>query len=122
MTEKQKPMRWETREPCESCPYRRDAKLEHWDPIEFETLLANNANEMYGPVYGCHGSKKLAEGPTVCGGWLLDQKRRGLPAIQLRLTLMKNPEAVTALEEVNDGGHELYDSIQEMCEDNGVEA
>ncbi len=117
---KPKPMRWDTREPCESCPYRVDSKLELWHPQEFKTLLANNANEIMGRIYGCHGTKKSLEGPQICGGWLFDQKRRNLPAIQLRIALARNPKAVTALEEVNDGGHELYESILEMCEENGV--
>lgn len=113
-------MRWDTREPCESCPYRVDAQPEKWHQSEFEKLLMNNANEYSGAIYSCHSSRLVPEGSTVCAGWLLDQQRRGLPSIQLRVILCTNEAAVMALEEVSDGGHELYDSIEEMCKVNGV--
>ena len=86
-------MRWDTREPCESCPYRKDAPIKKWDRAEFEDLLAHDANELGGAVYGCHGTKKRVEGPSVCAGWLLDQQRRDFPSIQLRLLLMSNAAA-----------------------------
>ena len=113
-------MRWETTEPCASCPYRTDAKLEFWHPGEFVNLQEQDANEYGGAIFGCHGTRKLPEGPSVCAGWLLDQKRRNIPSIQLRLCLMVSEEARDCLEEVNDGGHDLYDSIEEMCEANNI--
>ena len=110
-------MKWDTKSPCGSCPYRKDAPLGLWHPAEFDNLLKQDGNEMQGAAFGCHATIK-AENPSVCAGWLLDQKKRGIPSIQLRLHLMQNSEALQCLEEVNSGGHELYDSIREMVEAN----
>lgn len=102
--------------PCPSCPYRRDARPEFWHPTEFVRLLANDANSLEGGIYHCHQGRKLPP-----EGWLLDQKKRGLPSIKLRLLLLTNPESCELLETVHDGGLSLYDSIEEMCEANGVD-
>lgn len=115
------PMRWATAIPCNSCPYRKDAPRELWSREEFYGLLRNDRDELGGAIYGCHGTRKVPEGPSICAGWLLDQKRRGLPAIQLRLSLMRSEAARTNLESVSNGGHELYSSIREMCAANGVD-
>jgi hypothetical protein len=109
---------WNTREPCSSCPYRKDVPPETWAPAEFENLLAQDSSQ-FGALFGCHATRKTV--PQVCGGWLLDQKRRGLPCLSLRLAMISKPEAVAALEGVSDGGHTLYESIEEMCITNGVE-
>ncbi len=113
------PLKWDTESPCESCPYRKDAQLELWHSSEFENLLEHDRNEMDGNLFACHGTKNQ-EQQGVCAGWLLNQQRRGLPAIQLRLALMRSEEAQALLEKVNDGGHELYNSIAEMCAANRV--
>lgn len=116
-------MKFDKKSPCESCPYRRDARQEFWHPAEFVGLLANDADPVMGKMYACHEGKKLAhEDRSMCAGWLLDQKRRGLPSIQLRLLLTQSEEARAMLEEVNADGLDLYDSIEEMCEANGVES
>ena len=110
---------WETREPCGSCPYRKDAPLELWHRQEYESVYASEHAECIGgSVFGCHAT--LKKDPEVCAGWLLDQKRRGIPSIPLRLRLMRLPDARAALDEVTDGGHETYDSALEMCAANGV--
>lgn len=116
---KRGPMKWDTREPCENCPYRKDAKLKLWDPAEFENLLVQDNNAYGGAIFGCHGTAKL-ESPSVCGGWLLDQKRRNLPSIQLRLAVISSDAAAKALEAITDGGHKLYTSIAAMCRANGI--
>lgn len=110
-------MKWDTRSPCESCPYRKDAKLELWDKSEFENLLAHDEDTLTGSLFGCHATRKKSE-VSVCAGWLLDQLRRRCPSIQLRLAALLKPEAGQALEEVNDGGLELYESITQMVEAN----
>jgi Family of unknown function (DUF6283) len=111
-------MKWNTREPCKSCPYRRDSRTAFWDKIEFETLLKNDRDPMLGAVYGCHETRKHPI-PAICAGWLLDQKSRGLPSIQLRIQLIKfGDEAGECLEQVSSGGHALYDSVEEMIEAN----
>lgn len=113
-------MKWDTREPCTSCPYRKDALKKMWAKEEFENLLAADANEFGGAMFGCHKFRNHSEEAQVCGGWLLDQKRRGCPSIRLRLVLIHKPEAVKAIGEVTDGGHKLYPSIAAMCRANGV--
>lgn len=54
----------------------------------------------------------------MCLGWLLDQKNRGVPSISLRLKLVSDDAALKAFEAVNDGGEEMYESAEEMCEIN----
>ena len=110
-------MKWDTREPCQSCPYRKDVRTQYWAKEEYEGLLKADAEPVMGAVFGCHQTRKH-EKPSICGGWLLDQKNRGLPSIQLRLSLIRNKEAVDCLDQVSDGGHELYGSIAEMVEAN----
>ncbi len=105
-------MKWDTKEPCQSCPYRTDARLQYWDKAEFKNLLRSDADPIQGAVFGCHQTRKLNE-PSVCGGWLLDQKNRGVPSIQLRPSLIRNKEAVHCLENVS-SKVELYGSIEEM--------
>jgi hypothetical protein len=108
--------------PCGSCPYRVDAPLRLWAPIEFMNLLSHDADELNGGVFLCHRHIRDPQGPNreLCAGWLLDQKRRGFPSIQLRLLLMTRKEIIEQVEAVTDGGFEIYDSIAAMCEANGV--
>lgn len=107
-------MKFDKKSPCASCPYRRDARPEFWHPEEFIRLRANDADPIRGSMYACHEGRKLAhEERSMCAGWLLDQKRRGLPAIQLRLLLTQSEEARAAIEEVSDNGLDLYDSIED---------
>ena len=110
-------MKWNIKAPCESCPYRKDSKLAFWDKAEFAGLLEQDANHITGHVFGCHQTRKHPE-PTICAGWLLNQKNRGLPSIQLRMRLIKSEEARTCLVELTDGGNEQYGSIEEMVEAN----
>ncbi len=111
------PMGWSTRAPCASCPYRKDTPIGLWSPEEFRDLLVNDADDGYtSPIYECHATKK---NPQVCGGWLLDQKRGGPRATQLRIALIFNEEAQKAWLEVTDGGHPRYGSIVEMVRAQG---
>ena len=113
-------MRWDTREPCASCPYRCDAEIGRWDPSHLIDTLMADADPMRGAMFGCHGTLKSPEGPSICAGWLLNQVNHGTPSIPLRMQAMRNPDVMRALDEVHDGGHEMYDSVEEMCEANGV--
>lgn len=36
-------MKYDTHEPCASCPYRKDVPTSMWDKDEFRRLLANDA-------------------------------------------------------------------------------
>lgn len=104
-------------EPCASCPYRRDARLAYWHEEEFHRLVLNDGDPIMGALYACHGTRRV-EKKSVCGGWLLDQRDRGVPSIQLRLRLMRDEEAVECLETITDGGHERFGSIEEMVRAN----
>lgn len=107
-------------EPCSNCPYRKDAPLRHWDQREFLKLLTEENKEL-GSLYACHGHGKLNNKKRgFCAGWLLDQKRRNVPSIRLRLMLMTNEEARRALEVVTDGGHKLFRTVKAMCRANGL--
>jgi hypothetical protein len=108
---------FDMKEPCASCPYRRDAPLQLWAREEFVRLLETDAEPFPGALYACHGTGKLPQ-KRVCGGWLLDQKRRGCPSIALRLSLLSDDTAVVCLETITDGGHPLYDSIEDMVDAN----
>lgn len=105
--------------PCDSCPYRRDAKLALWHRSEFENLLAQDREPFGGDMFACHGErKKPPGGRLICGGWALDQKRRNVPSIRFRLFLMKHAQAREALNALTGKGLRLYASIQEMVRAN----
>ena len=108
------------RTPCETCPYRMDARRFHWDRAEFEGVLAAE-QEMFGRIYNCHKQAELPkERQGFCAGWLLDQKKRNVPSIALRLALWKDASAVAALKAVTAGGLKLFRSVAAMCRANGV--
>lgn len=115
-------MKWDNREPCKSCPYRKDVPVETWHRTEFQNLLAMDSDPMYGGTFGCHKHRnEPKEERRLCVGWFLDQQARNMPSIQLRLLGMTGgDEAMVFSREASDGGHELYTSIQEMCEANDV--
>ena len=102
--------------PCGSCPYRVDVPIGTWHREEFENLLANDADELNGGVFGCHRFRLRIKDAEVCAGWFLDQTRRGIPSIKLRLVLMRLDEQPV----VTNGGHELYSTLKKMCLANGV--
>lgn len=117
-------MKWDDaghRQPCAKCPYRKDAPLRLWHPDHFRKLLADDGNEFGGAVYGCHNDSKRAPADVrPCNGWLLDQRERGTPSIQLRLALRGNKAAQRAYASVTSAGLKLYASIKAMCRANGV--
>lgn len=107
--------------PCSSCPYRKDAPLRLWHRSEFENLLAQDADPVNGNMFACHGeAKKDPRKRALCAGWLLDQKKRNVPSIQLRIRLITNCATLAAFERVSSGGTELYSTIKAMCRANGV--
>lgn len=117
-------MKWDDEShlsPCAKCPYREDAPKELWSPLEFIQLLKNDRDEMNGKPYGCHNDGKAPkEKVRPCVGWLLDQKRRGTPSIQLRLALAFSAAARECYERIHSNGLKLYKSIEAMCRANGV--
>jgi len=112
----------EAREPCKTCPYRKDVPPKTWHRSEFENLLTQDADEMMGRVFGCHQHNKLPrEQQGLCIGWLLDQRERGCPSIRLRMQLFASTETAKQLEEAHaPAGVSLYPTIKAMCRANGV--
>lgn len=114
-------MKLDTKSPCASCPYRTDAPLKMWHREEFENLLAQDADEQNGRIFGCHKYRnRPAEEQHFCAGWMLDQRKRRFPSIMLRLVFMRMGVTDEMLDEFNDGGHKLYESVKAMCLANGV--
>jgi len=112
-------VKWDQKQPCKGCPFRRDTPVGIWDWSHYVELQEQDADELNGSLFACHKYRLL---PTAerrpCAGWLLDQRRRHLPSIRLRIALISKPAARALLEEVRDGGCPLYDSVDEMCEAN----
>jgi hypothetical protein len=99
------------KQPCNNCPYRTDAPLKLWSIEEFQDLVMNDA-EYLGVTYLCH--KKDG---SACVGWLMDQARRDLPSIALRIEMSKHDVSADFLDSLRSPAP-LYDNIQQMCEAN----
>ncbi len=95
-------------QPCNNCPYRKDAPLAHWAVEEYEDLLEKEADPM-GAVYGCH----KANG-SICVGWLMKQDENNLPSIRLRLELSREGVTREYLDSLKSPSP-LYDSVREMA-------
>jgi hypothetical protein len=98
-------------QPCNNCPYRKDAPLKHWSVEEFKDLIRNDKLQL-GTNYGCH--KKDGH---VCVGWLMDQDKRDFPSIILRVSLSKNKVTREYLDKLNCKSS-LFKSIKEMAKAN----
>lgn len=99
------------KQPCNNCPYRKDAPLKHWSIEEFKDLLANE-NTQFGTVYGCH--KKDGH---VCVGWLMNQDKNDFPSIMLRLSLSKNNVTREYLDALNSPS-KTFQNVFSMCKAN----
>lgn len=115
-------MKWDNREPCASCPYRKDVPVGTWHRSEFENLLAQDADPLHGKTFGCHKYRnRPADEQRMCVGWFLDQQRRGYPSIKLRILVMTSEGAAEEFwRDANDGGLELYETLADMCAENGA--
>ena len=114
-------MKYDRTEPCESCPYRRDAPRRLWHVSEFLNLLRQEADPLYGSTFGCHEGRKLPrEDQRMCIGWLMHQKKNGTPSIQLRLQLMKDDALVDLYERIDAKYRGLFRTLGSMCRANGV--
>lgn len=94
--------------PCNTCPYRKDVILRHWDISEYVDLIKNE-NDLIGKVYGCH--KKTGD---ACIGWLMMQDKNYFPSIALRLELSKQKIDRKYLDSLSCES-EMYDSVEEMA-------
>ena len=105
--------------PCANCPYRLDAPRRHWHREEFEKVLEAESSQ-FGSTFACHKHVVLpAARRGVCAGWLLDQRRRGLPSIALRLLLIQDGLLRRALDKVA-AVVPMFGSAKQMCRANGV--
>lgn len=98
------------RKPCKDCPWRRDAVGEF--PAEAFRISAHTAYDMAEETFACHSSG--AEKPATCAGFLLRGADHNL---SVRLAYMRG----RLKNDVEDGGHELFDSYREMAIANGVD-
>lgn len=110
---------WAQTKPCEACPYRKDAPRGIWSAEEFRNLEAQDRNQYGGSTFGCHlGAGKPAAERQPCAGWLIDQKRRGVPSIQLRMVIITNPDAAALFARIDENTVGLYPSIAAMVKAN----
>lgn len=108
-------MKWDQQQPCTTCPYLRRSPLAIWDEAEFLNLKRQDADPIRGRTFGCHSFRKLPQAEhRVCVGWLLDQARRHMPSMRLRMELLANAEAMAAFARLSADGLEMYDSIHQM--------
>jgi len=114
---KPKPMQFEQKKPCASCPFRKDATRAMWVPGHYQMLL--DGDQPFGHLFGCH-KYRHQEQKHYCAGWMLDQRERGFPNLTLRLDLVSREVAVEVIDAYHDGGHELFESIEELAAYNGV--
>lgn len=68
--------------PCSSCPYRKDVPLGIWEAVEYEKLRAYDNNGSFA-AFLCHHSTNGKE--TVCKGWLVVH----VESVAVRLLVIK---------------------------------
>jgi hypothetical protein len=98
-------------QPCNNCPYRKDAPLRHWAVEEFINLIATEKSQ-FGAVFGCHKNNG-----SVCVGWLMKQDERYFPSIALRMSLSKHKITRDYLDKLNSPSP-LFDTVEEMVKAN----
>lgn len=97
-----------SKSPCNNCPYRKDAPLRLWSYMEFEDLLEKDKDYL-GSVYGCHKNNG-----KLCTGFVMNQDKRRVPSITLRIALSNKGITVADLDELKCKS-ELYETIEEMA-------
>lgn len=94
--------------PCNNCPYRKDAPLQHWSIDEFKDLIAKDSSYM-GATYGCHKNDG-----KLCTGFVMDQDKRGVPSIALRIKFGRDGTGIADLDTLKCKS-KLFKSIKEMA-------
>lgn len=97
--------------PCKDCPYRKDAPLKLWQKFEFVKLMKDD-KEQFARIYYCHKNNG-----NVCVGYLMNQDKRRLPNLNLRMILSKYNITTKQLDALK-CKVPMYDTIEEMCEKN----
>lgn len=105
------------RQPCNNCPWRKDAPREHWDPAHFKDIYDNCQSDGVN-VMLCHKASELPaaeRASLVCQGWV---RVLGRESVGVRIALMSGR---ASLEEVEDkSGPELFESFDLMMLANKV--
>lgn len=99
------------REPCEECPWRKDAPIGAFPPDAY-IRSANTAYDMSKHTFACHMSGK--DKPASCAGFLLRGANHNM---NYRLALAfghVEPDEIHS-------DVELYDSYRDMAVANGVD-
>lgn len=97
------------RRPCAKCPWRRDSVGGF--PAEAFRHSASTAYDMAQNTFACHdsGTKR----PATCAGFLL---RGSAHNLAVRLAYIQGKIG----DDVDDGGHPLFEGYREMAIANGV--
>jgi hypothetical protein len=98
------------RKPCTDCPWKKASVGEF--PAEAFRVSAHTSYDMAKETFGCHSSG--TKNPKTCAGFLL---QGGYHNFGVRIGILKGE---IDLDDVSDGGHELFDNYKEMAITNGV--
>ena len=98
-------------QPCNNCPYRKDAPLKLWHKSEFEKLLIQE-QEQFGSIYNCHKNNG-----SICIGWLMKQSENNFPCITLRIAMIKKKIDKEYFDRLNSPAP-LYKNVKEMIKAN----
>lgn len=110
-------------EPCANCPFRRTAQLAYWHPAEYVglALMERDEENPEGPLFQCHKDRtKPQQERQLCVGWLMDQRRKGLPSIALRVRMTRDPGLRLQYGEMPQDDGFLYESVQELVDANAA--
>lgn len=106
---------YKRRKPCGNCPFRKEAPLAYWHPTMYEMLERMERAEgdpAHSSLFACHKDRGIPK-PELCVGWLLDQRRKHVPSLALRLNLIRSEEATDQFMEAEPDG-EMHASVSEL--------
>lgn len=98
-------------QPCNNCPYRKDAPLKLWHKSEYEKLLKTE-DKQFAPVYNCHKNNG-----SICIGWLMKQFENGCPNLTLRMVIISKKVGKEYFDSLNSPSP-LYKNVKEMIRAN----
>ncbi|MGO4801189.1 DUF6283 family protein [Pseudomonas sp. W22_MBD1_FP4] len=98
------------RKPCKKCPWRKDSVGEF--PAEAFLHSARTAYDMAQSVFSCHSTG--TDKPSTCAGFLM---RGAAHNLSIRLSYIRREIG----DDLDENGHELFESYREMAIANGVD-
>lgn len=108
--------------PCSSCPFLRSAPLAYWHPDEYTKLFRMEMLEKEPSstaVFSCHKERSLpASTRRLCAGWMIDQKRKNIPSLALRLLVRRNAAVAEQLRTAAAESGAVYGSVGELVQAN----